>query len=57
MPITSAGRLYTEIKGLRQRVKRSIKQNRVVWALVQKVRRSRGTAEKTETAASEGDED
>lgn len=57
VPITSAGRLYTEIKGLRQRVKRSIKQNRVAWALVQKVRRSRGTAEKSETAASESDDD
>ncbi|MEZ5842057.1 MAG: GNAT family N-acetyltransferase [Hyphomicrobiales bacterium] len=44
VPITPAGHVYAQIKGLRQRVKRSIKQNPVAWGLVQRVRRARGAA-------------
>ncbi|MEZ5839897.1 MAG: GNAT family N-acetyltransferase [Hyphomicrobiales bacterium] len=51
VPITPAGHVYAQIKGLRQRVKRSIKQNPVAWGLVQ---RSAPGAQRGGTAACRG---
>ena len=50
VPITSSGHVLVSLQGLRQRVKRSIKQNPVTWAMVQKLRKAR--AQKADSAES-----